>query len=103
MHSMGIIDDDKKSLLKIYSAVSYRKGGAILRMVREFIGKDGFKRSLQYYLKRHAYGNTISENLWDAFWYITGKKMHKMMNSWTRQKGFPLVTVHKKFNTLEEF
>uniref|UniRef100_A0A0N4ZEH3 Peptidase_M1 domain-containing protein n=1 Tax=Parastrongyloides trichosuri TaxID=131310 RepID=A0A0N4ZEH3_PARTI len=37
MHSMDIPDDDKKSLLKIYGAVSYRKGGAILRMVRGII------------------------------------------------------------------
>lgn len=44
-------------------------------------------------MKRHAYGNTETYDLWKAWEESSGMPVQEMMASWTTQMGFPLVTV----------
>lgn len=48
------------------------------------------------YLERHAYGTTTSEDLWRALAETSGLPIADVMNSWVKQKGFPLVSVCKE-------
>ncbi|ETB63865.1 TPA: M1 family peptidase [Candidatus Nomurabacteria bacterium] len=76
---------------EIFDMVSYEKGTAIIRMLALYIGEDKFKEGLSYYLKKHIYKNTKTLDLWQAFEKSSKKPVAKMMSSWTKQMGFPII------------
>ncbi|XP_074597724.1 puromycin-sensitive aminopeptidase-like isoform X2 [Brevipalpus obovatus] len=77
----------------IFDAISYEKGGSIIRMCYNWIGDEAFKRGMQNYLTKHAYKNTFTEDLWEALGEASKKPVEEMMSTWTKQRGFPLVQV----------
>ena len=81
---------------EIFDKVSYSKGASILRMLHEYLGAKDFQRGLQHYLKRYAYGNTQTEDLWASLEEVSGKPVGKIMKNWTSKPGHPLVTVRVK-------
>lgn len=34
-------------------------------MLEAYVGADGFRDGVRSYMRRYAYRNTVSENLWD--------------------------------------
>jgi len=76
-----------------FDMVSYEKGGAIIRMLADYLGEEKFRNSIRYYLRKHSYGNTKTKNLWEAFKIITGEPVEKIMKTWTKQMGFPLIKI----------
>ncbi len=86
---------------EIFDMVSYAKGSAVIRMLAEYLGADKFREGLQHYLKIHSYKNTNTIDLWDAFEKVSKKKVIEMMNSWTKETGYPLITLSSKQNSGE--
>jgi len=62
-------------------------------MIKAVIGFKDFQSGLGNYMKRHAYGNTETTDLWNALEEASGMPIAEMMASWTEQMGFPLVKV----------
>ena len=50
----------------MFDTLTYLKGGAILRMLEQYLGADRFRDGIRRYLRKHAYGNTETHDLWDA-------------------------------------
>ena len=48
---------------------------------------------MNLYLTRHQYANTFTEDLWAALEEASGKPIKAVMSSWTKQVGFPVITV----------
>ncbi|CAN1217310.1 Aminopeptidase M1 [Linum perenne] len=86
---------------EIFDAISYRKGASVIRMLQSFLGAEPFQRSLAAYIKRHAYSNAKTEDLWAALEEGSGEPVTKLMNSWTSQKGYPVIAVKVKEQKLE--
>jgi len=78
---------------QVFDAISYCKGGSVVRMIKAVIGMVDFKIGLGNYMKKHAYGNTETTDLWNAWGEVSGMPIADMMTSWTGQMGFPLVKV----------
>eukprot|EP00531_Pseudo-nitzschia_arenysensis_P006209 CAMPEP_0116127934 /NCGR_PEP_ID=MMETSP0329-20121206/7097_1 /TAXON_ID=697910 /ORGANISM="Pseudo-nitzschia arenysensis, Strain B593" /LENGTH=888 /DNA_ID=CAMNT_0003622051 /DNA_START=101 /DNA_END=2767 /DNA_ORIENTATION=+ len=78
---------------QVFDAISYCKGGSVVRMIKAVIGMADFQKGLGNYMKKHAYGNTETTDLWNAWGDISGMPIAEMMASWTEQMGFPLVKV----------
>lgn len=78
---------------EIFDDISYRKGSSVIRMLAEYLGAETFRQGLVMYLKRHSYKNATTQDLWVALEKVSGKPVQKIMHAWTRQSGFPLVTV----------
>lgn len=92
-HAIEVNINHPDEINETFDMVSYEKGTAIIRMISEYIGEDKFRYGLRYYLKKHSYKNTKTINLWEAFEKISKKPIKKIMNSWTKQVGFPLITL----------
>lgn len=75
----------------IFDAISYEKGASVLLMLHDYLGKQDFRDGLRLYLKRHAYGNTDTIDLWSAWEEVSGKPVKKFMSAWTEQSGYPIV------------
>lgn len=76
----------------MFDVLTYQKGGALLRMLQQYLGPDRFRDGIRHYLTLHAYANTETSDLWDAIEHVTGDPVRRLMDSWIWQPGFPLVT-----------
>lgn len=81
---------------QIFDAISYSKGSCVLRMISTYIGEDAFLEGVRRYLKKHAYGNTQTGDLWAALADASGKPVDEVMTVWTKNVGYPVVTVTEK-------
>jgi aminopeptidase 2 len=78
---------------QIFDAISYSKGSCVLRMISTYLGEDVFMEGVRQYLKKHAYGNTQTGDLWAALGAASGKDIETVMDIWTKNVGYPVVTV----------
>ncbi|NQW20458.1 MAG: M1 family metallopeptidase [Chloroflexi bacterium] len=76
----------------MFDLLTYEKGGSVLRMLEQYLGEEEFKDGISYYLNKHKYGNTETNDLWDAIEHVTQQPARRIMNSWIFQKGYPLVS-----------
>ena len=76
----------------MFDLLTYEKGGSVLRMLEQYLGADEFKDGISYYLNKHKYGNTETNDLWDAIEHVTQQPARRIMDSWIFQKGYPLVS-----------
>ncbi len=90
-HPIEVTVNHPSEINEIFDMVSYEKGTAVIRMLALYIGEDKFKKGLRYYLKKHSYKNTNTVDLWESFEKVSKKPISKMMSSWTKQKGFPVI------------
>ena len=77
----------------MFDVLTYQKGGAILRMLEQYLGPERFRDGIRLYLKRHEYANTETHDLWDAIEHATGEPVRRIMDHWIWQGGYPLLTV----------
>ncbi|KAJ3566301.1 hypothetical protein NPX13_g7187 [Xylaria arbuscula] len=78
---------------QIFDAISYSKGSCVLRMISTYLGEDVFLEGVRRYIKKHAYGNTQTDDLWAALEDASGKPVREIMSIWTKNVGFPVVQV----------
>ncbi|XP_034944824.1 puromycin-sensitive aminopeptidase [Chelonus insularis] len=78
---------------EIFDDISYNKGASVIRMLHSYIGDDDFRKGMNLYLKRHSYANAETEDLWAALEEASHKPVGAVMSTWTKQQGFPLITV----------
>lgn len=81
---------------QVFDAISYCKGGSVVRMICAVLGMPNFQKGLGNYMKKHAYSNTETLDLWQAWQDVSGMPIQEMMASWTEQMGFPLVKIVKE-------
>lgn len=62
-------------------------------MVSTYIGEDVFLEGVRQYLKKHAYGNTQTGDLWASLSAVSGKPVEEVMRAWTKEVGYPVLTV----------
>jgi puromycin-sensitive aminopeptidase len=77
----------------MFDTLTYVKGGAVLRMLEQWLGPDRFRDGIRRYLRAHAYGNTETHDLWDALEEETGEPVRRIMDAWIFQGGYPAISV----------
>jgi aminopeptidase N len=81
-------------------SIVYAKGGRLLYMLKNYVGDEAFRKGLTAYFKKHAYGNTTGDDLWEAVSEASGKDIGAFMTPWLMRSGFPLVTVSQQSKQL---
>lgn len=79
----------------MFDILTYEKGASVVRMLEQHLGEATFRKGIAAYLKKHAFGNTETTDLWDAIEELSGEPAREIMDSWIFQGGFPLVRVHE--------
>lgn len=87
----------------MFDLLTYEKGGSVLRMLQLFLGEDTFRDGIRLYLKKHAYANTITTDLWDALEEASGQPVRDIMNTWILQGGHPQITLENGVLTQAPF
>uniref|UniRef100_A0A0K0DBG3 Aminopeptidase n=1 Tax=Angiostrongylus cantonensis TaxID=6313 RepID=A0A0K0DBG3_ANGCA len=83
-------------LEEIYDKITYAKSNAINRMLFHYLGEPTFQAGLRLYLKKFQYDNAVTLDLWDALHEASGQDVAKMMSGWTKQMGYPVITVNER-------
>ncbi|MGA7272149.1 MAG: M1 family metallopeptidase [Acidimicrobiia bacterium] len=78
---------------EMFDALTYGKGSSVLRMLEQFIGEQAFRDGVGTYLRRHAFGNAITADLWAGLDSTAKWPVAKMMDGWIHQRGFPKLSV----------
>ena len=78
---------------QIFDAISYSKGSCVIRMISKYLGEDVFMEGIRRYLKKHAYGNTTTEDLWESLSDASGKDVVQLADIWTKNVGYPVISV----------
>ena len=84
----------------MFDVLTYEKGASVLRMLEQYLGAAKFRDGIRLYLKKHAYGNAETTDLWDALEESTQQPARALMDSWIFQPGYPLVSVEKSGRTI---
>ena len=77
----------------MFDTLTYEKGASVLRMLEQYLGPTVFRDGIRDYLKRHAYGNADTKDLWVSLGRAAKQPVPKLMNGWIFKPGYPLVTV----------
>jgi puromycin-sensitive aminopeptidase len=83
-----------------FDLITYEKGGAVLRMIEAYLGEDRFREGIRLYMRRHAKGNAVADDLWGALGETSREPVLELANAWIRQPGFPVVHVSREGRTL---
>lgn len=51
-------------------------------MLANYVGEDTFLKGVSIYLKKHLYGNSVTNDLWSGVAESSGIDVPKMMNNW---------------------
>ncbi len=90
-HPVSVEIKHPSQIREVFDEISYNKGGSILRMMKSYLGEEKFREGLKNYLKGHEYGNATTQDLWDALEKASRSPVGRMMDSWIKQQGYPVV------------
>ncbi len=74
---------------KASSLTFYQKGATILRMMRNKLGAEKFRKVLQDFLKHHAYGNVNTSDFKASLFRITGDSLNGFFRRWFETAEIP--------------
>jgi puromycin-sensitive aminopeptidase len=83
-----------------FDLITYEKGGAVLRMIEGYLGEERFREGIRAYMKRHAKGNAVADDLWRALGDASREPVVELANAWIGKPGYPVVDVSRTGRTL---
>ncbi|KAJ3269972.1 hypothetical protein HDV01_000778 [Terramyces sp. JEL0728] len=101
-HPIDVTVNTPQEVNEVFDGISYSKGASVIRMLEAYLGSDKFSAGVNHYLKKHAYKNTVTNDLWDSLSSVSGADVKSLMNNWTRQMGYPLIHVNEEYNAKEQ-
>jgi len=107
-HPISIEVNDPVEINQIFDTISYKKGSSVIRMMANFLGINTFNMGITNYLHGNAYGNANQDNLWQFLTeaaledgaFLEGNSIKDIMDTWTLQTGYPLVTASRRDNSV---
>jgi aminopeptidase N/puromycin-sensitive aminopeptidase len=78
---------------ELFDGIAYGKAASVLRMLEAYLGEETFRAGVNAYLQKHQYGNATADDFWDAQAKTSGKPVDKIMPTWVKQAGAPILNV----------
>jgi tricorn protease interacting factor F2/3 len=100
-HPIDVKVNSPAEIREIFDAISYDKGGCVLRMLENYVGEPNFQKGLKKYLSDFKYQNAKGQDLWNAIGKASKMPVSSMVNTWLKQPGFPLVEINQDGNNLK--
>jgi aminopeptidase N len=80
----------------MFDAHSYNKGGAVLHMLRKYLGDEAYFEGLRVYLENNKFGAAEVHDLRLAFEKVSGEDLNWFFNQWFMTKGHPKLEITRK-------
>ncbi|MCP4375257.1 MAG: M1 family metallopeptidase [bacterium] len=82
-----------QDMTRLFNAISYNKGMAILTMVEDWLGEDRFREGMIHYMTQHRWGNADAFDLAAALGEVDDSDINAIMEDFITLRGVPLVKV----------
>ncbi len=76
-----------------FDTITYSKGAVVIAMLEGYVGADAWREGVRRYMRAHAYGSTVSDDLWRAIDAGSERPVTAIAHDFTRQPGVPLLRV----------
>ncbi len=76
-----------------FDSITYSKGESVLAMLETFATPEVWQRGIQDYIRRHAYQNTRTQDLWNSMERVGATGLSTIAHDFTAQPGIPLIEV----------
>lgn len=83
---------------EMFDAISYNKGGEILRYLNHLVGDAAFDRAMKIYLTQNALHSADAQNWRMAVEQATGQDWNWFFNEWYYHGGHPILKVAYGYN-----
>ncbi|NXX16101.1 AMPE aminopeptidase, partial [Podargus strigoides] len=90
-HPIVVDVSSPAEITSVFDGISYSKGASILRMIQDWITPNLFQKGCQAYLKKHHFQNAKTQQFWEALEEASNKPVKEVMDTWTRQMGYPVL------------
>ncbi|EAW48947.1 aminopeptidase Q isoform X5 [Homo sapiens] len=95
---------------ELFDIFTYSKGASMARMLSCFLNEHLFVSALKSYLKTFSYSNAEQDDLWrhfqmaidDQSTVILPATIKNIMDSWTHQSGFPVITLNVSTGVMKQ-
>ena len=84
---------DVESVILNFDAITYEKGGSVLKQLVAWVGQEAFFRGVQKYFKRHEYGCTELADFLAALEESSGRDLKSWSKVWLEQAGVNTISV----------
>ncbi len=78
---------------ELFDGIAYGKAASVLRMLEAYLGEETFRAGVNAYLQQHQYANATADDFWDAQAKTSKKPVDKIMPTWVKQGGAPIINV----------
>jgi aminopeptidase N len=82
----------------VFDTYAYPRGGAVLHMLRTWLGEDNWWRSINHYLTKHAHQPVETAQFRIAIEETTGQPMDWFFDEWLYKMGHPIFRVTQDYD-----
>lgn len=82
----------------VFDTYAYPRGGAVLHMLRTWLGEDNWWRSINHYLTKHAHQPVETSQFRIAIEETTGQPMDWFFDEWLYKMGHPVFRVTQDYD-----
>ncbi|XP_003826767.2 aminopeptidase Q [Pan paniscus] len=108
--AMKVENFKTSEIQELFDVFTYSKGASMARMLSCFLNEHLFVSALKSYLKTFSYSNTEQDDLWrhfqmaidDQSTVILPATIKNIMDSWTHQSGFPVITLNVSTGVMKQ-
>jgi len=83
--------DDVTQTEGAFDTITYAKGSQVVRTLEAWMGDEAFRDGVRRYIAAHAYGNTVTDDLWRSLDAHAARPVRAIARDLTLQAGVPLV------------
>ncbi|XP_078667329.1 thyrotropin-releasing hormone-degrading ectoenzyme-like [Branchiostoma floridae x Branchiostoma belcheri] len=103
-HPLQLTVTGPQDVTRVYDQLSYKKqGSSLMRMLNTVLG-TAFTKGILKYLQKYKYANAGQDDFWACLTEAaqedgrTDVQVKEVMDTWTLQMGFPVVTVTRDYS-----
>lgn len=104
-HPVSVPVYNPDEIIENFDKISYGKGASIIRMMNYFLTEPIFRKGVSNYLKKRAFTNARQDDLWEELTMAQEKEprvdVKTVMDSWTLQTGYPVITFNRSYDSNE--
>jgi aminopeptidase N len=86
----------------VFDTYAYPRAGAVLHMLRTYLGEDNWWRSINHYLTKYAHQPVQTEQFRIAIEETTGQPMEWFFDEWVYKMGHPVLRVTQDYDATKK-
>jgi alanyl aminopeptidase len=84
--------ESRDDIANAFDNITYEKGAAVIYMFEHWIGPEAFRKGVQAYMARHAWGNATASDFLRAVGEGAGRDVAPAFSTFLDQAGVPLLS-----------